>query len=351
MISGANRKSLIRIGILTASLISFIILGYYNFLLFHFSIEFVTSIIGYIMIVIIVNTMDFSRNNNWYGFLGIAYGFIGSIDLLHAITYHGMNILNNIPDNTATQLWIIARYTESISLLIAFRFINRSFKYLRAIIIYSFIAVYSIGVVFNGNIFPTCYVNNAGLTNFKIISEYIICFILILAIYNLFKSANKFRFIKDEYKYLMGSMILTILSEVSFTLYTGLYGFFNISGHIFKLLSFYFMYIPLVKERLKQPYNSIFNGLTESLNELNQLNRSLFEKNKELENTKSKLENSIRVYKDFFEVTPIPLIIRQKDTIFFINSKTKELFKLKNKEDVVGKSVFNLLEEGYKDVV
>jgi hypothetical protein len=95
MISGANRKCLIRIGILTATLISFIILGYYNFLLFHFSIEFVTSIIGYIMIVIIVNTMDFSRNNNWYGFLGIAYGFMGSIDLLHIMgTVHYFFISN-----------------------------------------------------------------------------------------------------------------------------------------------------------------------------------------------------------------------------------------------------------------
>jgi PAS domain S-box-containing protein len=111
------------------------------------------------------------------------------------------------------------------------------------------------------------------------------------------------------------------------------------------------MYKPLVKERLKQPYNTIFNGLTESLNELNQLNNSLFEKNKELEDTKSKLENSIRVYKDFFEITPIPLIIRQKDIIFFINSKTKELFKLKDKEDIIGSSVFNLLEDGYKDDV
>lgn len=351
MISGVNTKGLTRIGVLIISLISFIIIGYYNFLLFHFSIEFVTSLIGYIMIVIIVNTMDFSRNNNWYGFLGIAFGFIGSIDLLHAITYHGMNIVYNISDNTATQLWIIARYTESISLLIAFKFINRPFKYLKAIVVYLLILIYSIAVIFNGNLFPTCYVNKGGLTNFKIVSEYIICFILIMAIYNLYKSVNKFRFIKDEYMYLISSMNLTILSEVCFTLYIGVYGFFNIAGHIFKLLSFYFMYKPLVKERLKQPYNTIFNGLTESLNELNQLNNSLFEKNKELENIKSKLENSIRVYKDFFEITPIPLIIRQRDVIFFINSKTKELFKLKDKKDIIGSSVFNLVEDGYKDAV
>lgn len=345
-----NKKNFVKFMCTICAVVFLQLLSQYNYLLFHIIVEFIISMIGYIMIVIIFNTSNFAKNST-YIFLGIAYAFIGSINLLHIIAYEGMNIINFSSINTSIQLSTIARYTEAITLLIAFKFMNKQMKYGRVIISYSLVLMYSIVLLLGNELCPTCYIHGIGITKFELVSEYVIAFILIASIYFLSKNKNKYNFMEKEYNYLMAAIIFTIISQFFFTIHLEVYEVWYSIGHIFKLLSFYYMYVALIRKNLKEPYDIVFSNLNKSLDQIKKVNDSLHFKNNELEKMKATLEKNLRFYKEFAEVLPLGIIIRDEDTIVYVNNKTKELLKLNNKNDVIGESLFNIIEDEYKTIV
>ena len=100
------------------------ILSSYNYLLFHILAEIFSIVIACGIFMVAWNCRRIS-DNHYLLFLGIAYLFIGGTDLLHTLAYKGMAIFPGFGANEPTQLWISARYLESISLLIAPVFLTR----------------------------------------------------------------------------------------------------------------------------------------------------------------------------------------------------------------------------------
>ncbi|RPI36336.1 MAG: hypothetical protein EHM54_05975, partial [Nitrospiraceae bacterium] len=108
-------------------------------------------------------------------------------------------------------------------------------------------------------IFPSCFVEGQGLTGFKVASEYIICVLFIAAAYELFK---KRQYIDDEiFFFMIGAIVFSILAELSFTLYTDVYDFFNMTGHGLKILSFLLIYKGIIEIGLKKPYSLLYREL------------------------------------------------------------------------------------------
>jgi hypothetical protein len=60
------------------------------------------------------------------------------------------------------------------------------------------------------------------------------------------------------------SMIITIISELSFTLYTDVYGAMNFLGHVLKTVSFIIIYNSVIKVGIENPYDFIFRELKTS---------------------------------------------------------------------------------------
>ncbi|MCL6479601.1 MAG: hypothetical protein K6T65_14565, partial [Peptococcaceae bacterium] len=75
---------------------------------------------------------------------------------------------------------------------------------------------------------------------------------------------NKSAFPKATLLYLQLALITTILAELSFTKYVSVYGVFNFIGHIFKIISFFFIYKALVKTALTDPFNLLWKKLKEN---------------------------------------------------------------------------------------
>ena len=94
----------------------------YDYLLFHSIAEFFSILVGCTLFVIAWNSKHFIKNP-YLLFIGIAYLFISSIDLLHTLSYKGMSIFKDY-DYYANQLWIAARYLEAVSLFIGFAFLS-----------------------------------------------------------------------------------------------------------------------------------------------------------------------------------------------------------------------------------
>ena len=253
----------------------------YNYLLFHVLIELFSIVVAFSMFIIAYSTFEFSKDE-YFMFLGTAYFFIGFLDLIHTLTYRGMGIFENLGSNIPTQLWIGARYLESLSLLLALFLINKTFEYKKYFLGFFLITIGILTSIFVYPVFPDSFVENSGLTPFKVISEYIISLILIAAIYYLIKKRKHFD--KTIHRLLIISVVFTILSELAFTFYIDVYGFSNFIGHIFKLLSFLLIYISLVKINLQKPYKLLFR-------KLNQKNETLEQKLNEIK----KLEGIIPI--------------------------------------------------------
>jgi len=67
---------------------------------------------------------------------------------------------------------------------------------------------------------------------------------------------------------LVASIILTIGAELSFTFYISVYGFSNLVGHYFKLISFYLIYKAIIVTGLVKPYDLLFRKIKKSEKEL-----------------------------------------------------------------------------------
>jgi signal transduction histidine kinase len=161
---------------------------------------------------------------------------------------------------------------ESLSILTAFLFLNgtKKFNILYAILVFSAITGLIIGSVFIWKNFPVCFVEGEGLTVFKKGSEYVINLILAICIWLL--NRNRHYFSKNVYKWLLYSLICTIIAEFAFTFYISNYGFSNLIGHYFKIFSFYFIYKALVSTGIEEPYSVIFRELSQKEKALKESN-------------------------------------------------------------------------------
>lgn len=250
--------------IINTFFITFVLIGLYltslySYLLFHNIAEIFSIIVACGMFMIAWNSQKYIQSS-YLTFIAIAYLFIAGLDLLHTLSYKGMNIFQDY-DYYANQLWIAARFLESITLLIAFYFVGRkqNIHILWIFFIYSIVFSIIVLSIFYWKIFPVCFIEGQGLTPFKKISEYIICMIIVADMSLLLK--NRTQFDVSVFRLLFWSMVSTIIAELAFTFYISNYGFSNLVGHYFKIFSFYFIYRAIIQTGIQNPYDLIFREL------------------------------------------------------------------------------------------
>lgn len=206
-------------------------------------------------------------NNNYLLFIGIAYLFIAGIDLMHTLAFKGMGVFKGIGANHPTQLWIAARSLQSISLLIAPVFIGRRLNHRLVFGAYLVVTSLLLWSIFGGNFFPDCYVDGVGLTPFKKNSEYVISLVLLLSAVALHRRKRDV-FNQKTLLLIYSSIGATIVSELAFTFYIGVYDISNLVGHLFKIAAFYLIYLAIIKTGIKDPFDVIFRSLTLHTREL-----------------------------------------------------------------------------------
>ena len=245
-------------------------LSLHNYLLFHSLLEILSITVAFMMLAIAWNTWQFSANH-FLLFLGAGYAFIGGVDLLHALAYKGMGVFRDPGSNLATQLWVVARYLEALTLVTAPVFLTKRARLVPVFLSYLAGTTLLILTVFLWRVFPACFVEGAGLTVFKKTSEYAVSGILLGAM--VFLSIRRRRLSPKAYRYLIASIALTICSELVFTFYVSVYGVSNFTGHLLKLASFSLVYLAIVRFTLTQPYRALFADLKESEEKLQHLSR------------------------------------------------------------------------------
>jgi PAS domain S-box-containing protein len=272
ILSIPNRpETLIEIAFILVMLIALYLISTINYVLFHSIVEVAGIAVVSSIFIIVWNTRR-KISDGFFLIIGISFIFFGSIDLLHTLAYKGMNIIAVSSSDLPTQLWIAARYFQSITFFIATLFIGRSItrdrKYDVSIIIAACTTASTLlyASIFTWHTFPSCYIEGIGLTSFKIVSEFIISFILILTILILYLKREHFDPI--IWKLLISAQTFLILGELAFTSYVSVYGFMNLLGHLFRFISVYLFYRVFVVISLTRPYDLIFHELKEKENAL-----------------------------------------------------------------------------------
>jgi PAS domain S-box-containing protein len=229
-----------------------------SFLLFHTLAEFFAIVVAILLSVVAWQMYSFTRNH-FLMYLGCGYFWIAALDMVHALTYKGMSIIPITGSDIAIQLWLSARYLEALLLLTAPSFLVHQLNRNIAITFFGFFA-FIVLIIIMSDSFPTTFVEGKGLTEFKVFSEYLIIAFLAVAVFYLAKQ----RRLMDQrvFVLIIMSIIFTMIAELAFTFYINVYGFSNFVGHIFKLFSFWLIFVAVVRTTLRDPYSAMSKAET-----------------------------------------------------------------------------------------
>ncbi len=262
--SGTTRKA---VHLLSGLLILFglYLSSLHSYPLFHSLAELFSIVVACGIFMIAWNTRE-TLENSYLLLLGIAYLFVAGLDLIHTLSYKGMGVFHGYGANLSTQLWIASRYMASITFLIAPFLFGRKVKASIVFFCYAAVTLLILLSIFHWKSFPVCFVEGAGLTPFKIASEYAICLILLFSGVLLHKSRH--RFDRSVLHWVLWSIVTAIASDLAFTLYVDAYGFSNLAGHFLEIISFYCIYKAIVDTGLSKPYSLLLRNLKQSEEEL-----------------------------------------------------------------------------------
>lgn len=226
------------------------VIAQYNFLMFHTLAEIFAIIVAILILVVSWYMFPFTRNA-FLMYLGCGYFWVGVLDLLHTLHYRGMPTAIDASGNVSTQFWVGTRYFEALLLLSAPWFLSRGIKRGRIFIMFGLIATLLVLSIKFGY-FPVSYIDGQGLTSFKVSSEYIIILLLILALAHLWSRRHLID--RRIINAIMYSAIFTMFAELSFTFYVDVYDLSNVFGHIFKLVSYWLIFLATVRTTLQEPF-------------------------------------------------------------------------------------------------
>jgi len=240
----------------------------YNYLLFHSASELFSIFIAVIIGIIVANCWR-SIKNQYVLFIGLGYFFVGFLDVLHTLTYKGMPIFKDY-DYYAPQFWIAARYLEAISMLLGFVFLGTKRQVNGTLVVagFSIVTAWLVSSILYFKNFPVCFVAGQGLTHFKVVSEYIICALMLANLGLLYWRRNYFD--PRIYRLISWSVVLMIAMELCFTLYVSdtMSDAVNQAGHLLKIGTFYLIYKAVVATALRDPLSLLFRELSQKEAEL-----------------------------------------------------------------------------------
>ncbi len=261
-------------------LMAFVLLSQHSYLLFHSLIELFTVVVATGIFVIAWNARGF-LNNNYLVFVGIASLFVAVLDLLHTLAYEGMGVFAGAGgSNLAAQLWIAGRLLQSVSFLVAPLFLGRSLGIRSTLFAFTLTTALLILAIFTWRVFPTMYLEGAGLTATKKVGEYLISLIFLGAIVLLIRKRSDFD--PSVVRLLVAALVLFIASEITFTFYLSVYGEANMVGHVLRLMASYALYKAIIETGLERPYALLLRDLKHSQEKLEEYAAALESRNEAL---------------------------------------------------------------------
>ncbi|WP_040212827.1 MASE3 domain-containing sensor histidine kinase [Clostridium polynesiense] len=324
-----------------------IFLGQKNIYLFHFIIELVIIFLCFNVATIIYNTKDISKNK-WFSFLGVYFSFICIFELSHVVFHEGVNIGIVQSIRLSYIFSLCVAYIMSLGVMLFLENYHKNKKVSSAIHIFLAVPIIML-ILIHGNMIPNQYFYWVTVGHLNPINEITIVLIYIINMVILYFKRKELE--KDAAWYITTALIFGILSKLSIIFYIKTYDASIIMSHYFKLAFIFLIYRAIVKGTLKQPVRLLNTKLLEKNYELQEALLKLNNQYKELKEAEEELAAKEKTYNNLVENLPIAVLLRKGNKIVFVNDRTVTLLKAESKEQIIGKSIYDLVHPDYLYIV
>ncbi|MBC3830880.1 EAL domain-containing protein [Undibacterium amnicola] len=199
-----------------------------------------------------------SRNTQNLALLACLFFAVGVLDSLHMVSYAGMpEFLSQNDTDKHLNFWLSARFLAALALLLVSicpweTSVSKKFQYVLFSLTCTTTALFTVLVVYRQDLFPNWFIPGQGLTPLKKFLEYVFILMNIGTAVVLWIKMRQPQSFKASL--LFAAVCTMAMSEFFFTLYATLTGAYNVLGHIYKVISYYFIYRAVVVEAIEQPY-------------------------------------------------------------------------------------------------
>ncbi|MBU4357389.1 MAG: PAS domain S-box protein [Proteobacteria bacterium] len=240
------------------ALVGFYLTSRYSLPLFHSIAGLFSVVIAGGVFVVAWNSRGFLENN-YLLFLGIAYLFVGALDLLHTLAYGGMRVFPGFGADLPVQLGFAARGLESVSLCLAPLCLGRRLKPYAVFAGYILVFAVITLMIFVWPIFPLRQAAGPGLTALKHTADCLAGVILLGALALLWRRREEFD--PEVLRLLLAAIALAAASELARTVFTGASDQSGVVVQLLKILSLFLIYQALIETGIRRPYNLLFRNL------------------------------------------------------------------------------------------
>lgn len=296
----------------------------YSYLLFHSLAELFSILAAFLIFVLVWNTRHVLENR-YLQFIGIASLFTGVLNAIHTLAYEEMGVFPGYDENLSAQSWVAFRAMFSFSFLLAPLFANRKTQPEKIFIGCLLIAVALICAIAAGY-FPVCYAEGKGPTSFKILSEYFISTVFLLALGYLYKVRSLFN--AGIFRLIAAALLSSAAAELSFTHYVGAFGNAGVAGHFFELLAYYLIYRAIAVAGIAEPSGLLFRHLKQS---------------------EEKIRHSEEKYRSLVELSPDALLVHSEGKIVYINPAGVKLYGARDAGELAGRNISDLIHPAFRD--
>lgn len=193
--------------------------------------------------------------------LACAFFGVGVLDFTHMISYTGMPdfVTPSNPDK-AIDFWLAARTLAAIALFAVSitpwrALVSASSRHVLFGAVLILIGSLHWLFLFHADLLPQTFISGKGLTPFKINYEYALIALNLATAFALWLRMRKpLSFNAPE---LFGAVCAMALSELFFTLYADFTDIYNLLGHIYKIVSYLFLYRAIFVATIEHPYSQL----------------------------------------------------------------------------------------------
>ncbi|MDH4274362.1 MAG: PAS domain S-box protein [Gammaproteobacteria bacterium] len=190
--------------------------------------------------------------------LAIGFLAVALLDAAHLLSYAGMpDWVTPSGRGKAISFWFAARFAAAFSLLFFLLSEDkqqpsraRIAQFFLTAVIYCSLVFWI--VLFHREWLPSFYEPGVGLLPIKIYLEWSLVALFAASMALVWKKREQLKIF--DHPSLFAALWLTVLSELCFTLYATTSDIFSILGHVFKVISYAFLYRALVIRGVKLPY-------------------------------------------------------------------------------------------------
>jgi len=221
------------------------------------------------MVAVVIAVLVFASGWNAYRralprhavILACAFLGVAMLDFAHALSFMGMpRFVTPAGPQKAIHFWLAARFLAASALLaVAVLPPGRSasqmgrFGWLLAVL--SVVAASYWVFLFHADWVPATFRPGTGLTAFKIGAEYLIIGMNLAAASRLYLQMR--RPLPFNAAALFGAVCVMAMSECFFTLYATMGDIYNFTGHLYKVVSYLFLYRAVFVEVIEEPYREM----------------------------------------------------------------------------------------------